>query len=541
MENILESYLVRLGFQIDGAGLARFEGALRSTRRSVDSMVGVSGARLLGWQGAATGAFVGMGAALAGLVDKVAMADQNYRLFALRMFTTQAVGRELSITMKALGASLDQIVWDPELHARAMQLFKDQEEMTKALGPAFEKNMLDLRNLRFEFQRLGVILQYGSFAFVSDLFRKMFPQFSDFTRSFHGFNDWLIHNLPQEADKLAGKVVGIVWKIEGLGKHLYSTFEQIGTLFVHMVGTISGDKSLSGAKFNWDSLSKAISDAFKVLGTFLIGLIEIENKALHLTNAGVDLINGNFGGAKSELNAARKGFGNKAQSLALQGGTGAVVGGMVGGLPGAVVGGIAVPWVLHQLTPRGRAISYMQALQEVAQHKNASPAAYAAFIAHQAKAMGVSPSMAVAVASVESSLRQYGRGGKVLMSPVAGSHATGLFQLEPGTAAKLGVDPTNAVQNIAGGVAYLQKLMSKYGNERTALEHYYGSKDKAVNAAYASRVMAAQQAIVHIDTVNITVPPSMKNDKQIVHHIREAMKFNIQKNQAQAGGGPYQQ
>lgn len=41
----------------------------------------------------------------------------------------------------------------------------------------------------------------------------------------------------------------------------------------------------------------------------------------------------------------------------------------------------------------------------------------------------------------------------------------GIFQLLPSTAAQLGVDPRDPVQNIAGGVAYLAQLLNRFGGD----------------------------------------------------------------------------
>jgi transglycosylase-like protein with SLT domain len=48
---------------------------------------------------------------------------------------------------------------------------------------------------------------------------------------------------------------------------------------------------------------------------------------------------------------------------------------------------------------------------------------------------------------------------------VGGAGEIGIFQLKPSTAAQLGVDPTDPVQNIAGGVAYLAQLLRTFGGD----------------------------------------------------------------------------
>jgi soluble lytic murein transglycosylase-like protein len=59
-------------------------------------------------------------------------------------------------------------------------------------------------------------------------------------------------------------------------------------------------------------------------------------------------------------------------------------------------------------------------------------------------------------------------------NPGAVSHAgaTGLAQLMPGTAAKLGVDPNDPHQNLDGGARYLAMMYAKFGSWRLALAAY---------------------------------------------------------------------
>ncbi|MFB2531057.1 lytic transglycosylase domain-containing protein [Paracoccus sp. p4-l81] len=59
-------------------------------------------------------------------------------------------------------------------------------------------------------------------------------------------------------------------------------------------------------------------------------------------------------------------------------------------------------------------------------------------------------------------------------NPRARSHkgATGLAQLMPGTARKLGVDPHDPQQNLEGGARYLRMMYNRFGDWRLALAAY---------------------------------------------------------------------
>jgi soluble lytic murein transglycosylase-like protein len=77
-------------------------------------------------------------------------------------------------------------------------------------------------------------------------------------------------------------------------------------------------------------------------------------------------------------------------------------------------------------------------------------------ITSTANQYGVDPSLALQVATVESGLDN---------NAVSSAGAIGIFQLMPATAAGLGVNPHDPVQNINGGVRYLAQLLSRYGSD----------------------------------------------------------------------------
>jgi hypothetical protein len=112
------------------------------------------------------------------------------------------------------------------------------------------------------------------------------------------------------------------------------------------------------------------------------------------------------------------------------------------------------------------------------------------------------PSLVNALVNVESS------GNPSAVSP---DGAIGLFQLMPGTAAGLNVNPADVSGNIQGGLTYLQQLYDQYGNWTQALEAYNeGPGNLAANlnagitpvsAGYASSILTqAGLSPVGIDT-----------------------------------------
>lgn len=77
---------------------------------------------------------------------------------------------------------------------------------------------------------------------------------------------------------------------------------------------------------------------------------------------------------------------------------------------------------------------------------------------------GLSPALVIAVITEESGGNQ---------SAVSVTGAIGLMQLEPGTAAQLGINPYNTEQNVLGGCLYLSQMLQLFGgNLSLALSAY---------------------------------------------------------------------
>jgi membrane-bound lytic murein transglycosylase B len=94
-----------------------------------------------------------------------------------------------------------------------------------------------------------------------------------------------------------------------------------------------------------------------------------------------------------------------------------------------------------------------------------------------AEQYGVDPNLALALATVESGLNQ---------SAVSSAGAIGIFQLIPGTAESLGVDPTDPNQNIQGGVEYLAQLLAQFGGDPYQAVAAYDDGPTKVAAAIAT-------------------------------------------------------
>ncbi len=95
--------------------------------------------------------------------------------------------------------------------------------------------------------------------------------------------------------------------------------------------------------------------------------------------------------------------------------------------------------------------------------------AYAAWVREASLRYGVPEDVIWAVMQEESGQQHYGSNGRVKRG---GAGEYGAMQLMPGTAAALGVDPTDPRQNILGGAHYIAQQLQRFGNLRSAIAAY---------------------------------------------------------------------
>lgn len=329
MSQTIESYLVSLGFSVKQPELDKFNGAIADAGKAVQKHTSGIIGDLFKMQFALTSAFLAVGAGVVAMVDKVAMADQSYRLLGMQMFMSKNAAQSMDIALKALGATIDQVAWDPELHARFVQLQQDQRNMMRSLGPDFETNMRQIRDLRFEYSRFTVELQYLGMGVVNDIFTKLGLGSGTLLDKFKQFNDYLIAHMPEISSTISNVLVPALkdaWEIlkdfAEIGKEAWITFQQI-------VGVLNGDDSLDAATVSFQSIGTTLQHVTEDAHLFLQAIMSAEKVVAHLALALADIATGHFSAAADQIKDAFKSF---------TPGGGAIVGGVGGSAVGASVG-----------------------------------------------------------------------------------------------------------------------------------------------------------------------------------------------------------
>lgn len=283
--NFVDEYLVKLGASVDASGMAGFQNALREANLGAEvSAAGIAGSFLKAQVEVMAG-FAAIGGAAIGLVDKVAMADQSYRLFALHMYMSKDAARSLKVAMDALDEPLENLTWDKELRDRTHQLIEDQRAM--APDGTFEAQMRKVRNIRFEFTRMEVEGQYLAMHVAEDFMKALGIGPDQLLKKLQDFNDWIVHNLPTISSTIVTHFMPIWQDMEVIAKLLGQGIYEAAGAFQSLIGVLSGDESLDTNIVTLESMAKTLEHVAHAAATVLKVMIAIEGQALSVGKSGL--------------------------------------------------------------------------------------------------------------------------------------------------------------------------------------------------------------------------------------------------------------
>ena len=246
----IKDYLVGLGFKVDDPSLRQFEQKMRDVNRFVEAQTGAMGKSWVKAAGLIVGAMSAITGATVGLMDKAAQADLKFQLFGLRMYMSTDTARKFKVAVDALGHSIDEIAWNPELLERYKSLIQLQGRMGVAGG--FESQMKYLRDIRFEFTKMKVEATYALFWIGYYLSKHLGYPLEKFYSWLQGINKWIEVNMPRWTNTVAEWLARLIGLITPVGRLIWDVGSALGGL--------------------WEMLPK-VGQAFVVLGGILAAVL----------------------------------------------------------------------------------------------------------------------------------------------------------------------------------------------------------------------------------------------------------------------------
>lgn len=219
MSNILEEYLVRIGAEVDKDA---FAGAAKAIN-NLSGMLGKLGSILK--YGAI---FAGLAKVTEAVIDNikaVASADLEYQKLAQSMWVTKDTAKTLSVVLKTMGASQEDVAWVPELRE---QFFRLRQEMAELSTPADAYGQLAwIREIGYDVQSLQLKLKMFKEWVVYYLIKELQPYIKEFQEFIRWLNAKFGKSLPALARKVASVLASVVRVAMSLVKALKWLFEGI--------------------------------------------------------------------------------------------------------------------------------------------------------------------------------------------------------------------------------------------------------------------------------------------------------------------------
>jgi hypothetical protein len=501
---VLKSYLVSLGWQVDQPALSKFEDALRISGQQAEKFTtGIAkDFTVAGTSIVATLTAVATG--VIGLADSTAAQDLKLQLFARSMFMGADAARYMKTSLDALGITAQEAVFGPpELQRRYRELVQLQKDLDTRMGGAagIEKGLVGIRDVRQEFTKLQVAATELARGFSAGIYNQLFGG-EEGQKRLDALHNWvldLIDKVPALAQELSTSLSPVLKNVFDIWKELADIAQVTTGWALKFVGAIYSDGRLEQGTVTIKNIGLALEHVSATMKT-LIGYVEWLVNAINAHPIIAKTLGGALAGGA--MGSIIPGAGT---------GAGAAIGGAIGFTAGV-----------------GSALGAFSGNQQDIK----------ALIANTAKQLGLDPALALAIGSHESGFRN--------VPNAQGSGAFGPLQLMPGTAQRYGVtnlqDPN---QSVPAALQLLRDLLAKHGGDvGAALKDYGGfiTKDPSgyINdierryKEFAPQYHPSSYSGKGIDVggISVTVHVASTNatPEQIAHAVKTAMDDSVRRN-----------
>ena len=230
MLDTIKSYLVSLGFAINDSEFNKATKALNDLDRSVTSVTSgmaksfaVAGTEI-------TGVITAVVGATGALIKETAELDMQYQKFALRMWMTKDSAKQLQVTLKAMGESVEDVAWIPELRQQYYQLLNQGNQM-QTPGDAGEQ-LKYIRSILFEFTRLKLEVSYAAEWISYYLIKYLSGPLAKIKSGMQDLNNMIVMKMPEWTNKVAKVLSMVVTLFINVGRFVYDAFNAVERFFM---------------------------------------------------------------------------------------------------------------------------------------------------------------------------------------------------------------------------------------------------------------------------------------------------------------------
>lgn len=199
--DMLKTIILRAN--IDTAEIDKF-------KKSINELSKVADGFKLSFLGATTGFVAGLAGVTIGIgkiVKSTADASMKYQKFALDTWMDNKSAKTLQTTIKAMGESVEDIAWIPELRKQYFELVNLGNEMQTPADA--EQQLRYIRSIIFEFKKLKLEISYASEWITYYLIKYLSVPFAKAKQQIKNVNESLVQSMPEWTNVVA-RILSII-------------------------------------------------------------------------------------------------------------------------------------------------------------------------------------------------------------------------------------------------------------------------------------------------------------------------------------------
>ena len=228
--DVIKEYLVSLGFSVNNATYTQFNQTLQSAQKTAEAAT--SGmARSFVTASATMAAAIGtVTIATGSLLHNLAKADMEYQKLALHMWTSKQNAKDLKTAIDALGESLEDAAFIPELRGQLNSLIGQGRSMAVP-GAEYAQQMRDIRSIGFEFKRMKLEATYATEWIGYYLVKHLAGPLAAAKKWLKDLNDSITKFMPIWTEKIASGLASVISVATAVGRLFQNIGEYAGQLW----------------------------------------------------------------------------------------------------------------------------------------------------------------------------------------------------------------------------------------------------------------------------------------------------------------------
>lgn len=248
MLNVIKEYLVSLGFKVDTQSYGAMQNAMGNADKTVSGFANNT-IKNFSTAGIAVTSFVATATAgIAKFVTDLAKTDLQQEKFARQMWVSKDYATAYNNSLKAMGASLEDLYFSPEL----MNQFKELRNLSFQMVPPaeYQDQMKYIRSIVFEFTKMKLELTYAAQWIGYYLVKYLEGPLGDLKSFMEDLNKKIQINMPVWTKYVAQFLSWFV-RLADAGLHAASALKEVFDAIP------SGTKLAGGAMLGFFTLLKA--------------------------------------------------------------------------------------------------------------------------------------------------------------------------------------------------------------------------------------------------------------------------------------------